>query len=124
MPGVYIASVRRKTNVERHWDGKEWSKAGKQRYDVKAPKGVAVEWLRLVKADAAPVPTPTWRRGPDVPEAERTGLWHASGDPSAPHRQDRATSSPLFLRDCWYRAAAPGTQVGDPYDEAKYGSAA
>jgi hypothetical protein len=119
VPGVYIASGCRRTGVQRHWDGKTWSRSGNPA--VRVANGATIEWLRLVKADAAPTPTPTWRRGFDIPEAERTGLWHRREAPAGPGPAEPADRCPFHHAE--YRAAAPGTKAGNPYDEAKYGSA-
>lgn len=66
----------------------------------------------------------TWRRGCDIPEAERVGLWHIRRtDPGqTPGCAVASRHIGWGLTHAWfeYRPAAPGTKPGDDYDEARY----
>lgn len=97
------------------------------------------EWLKMLRAQpasktqqpAAPAPKPiasAWRRGADIPESERLGLWHDARAADlegvvgkvgcAKHAEG------LLFNVMMYRPAAPGTKEGDPYDESRYAAAA
>lgn len=63
-----------------------------------------------------------WRPGDQVPEGERTGLWHSAFD-SEGAGAGGARGHMGFYKGVFYRPAAPGVREGEAYDESKYGVA-
>jgi hypothetical protein len=75
---------------------------------------------------AKPAAIPGWRRGPDVPESERKGLWFVRTPGSARPRVPVALPADelFFDPNCEYRPAPPGVKEGDAYEPALYGEEA
>jgi hypothetical protein len=70
---------------------------------------------------AKPAALPGWRKGPDVPEAERVGLWFYCG--SSLSLAERGNTL-RFCSNLEYRPAPPGVLEGDAYSPALYGEEA
>jgi hypothetical protein len=76
---------------------------------------------RILPAKSAALPG--WRKGPDVPVAERqSGLWFVRQPNGAIHVWQ--ASSLKFVPECEYRPAPPGVKDGDAYDAKLYGEEA
>jgi len=94
------------------------------------------DWLKSLDKKAAPLgdlqkaithaqpSASAWRRGTDIPVAERVGLWHHRA-PGADTLVERATDCRQlgWYWDTEYCPAAAGVERGDPYDESRYATA-
>jgi hypothetical protein len=127
-PGVYLTRWANWPATRRHWDGREWSTSGTAfpggaRQDAWEKERSATEWLRLISADTPAIAD--WRPGDQVPEGERTGLWHYN-NPKYGQAPDPAEFANNLFWDVegLFLPAAPGVRAGDAYDEARYAKGA
>lgn len=135
-PGVYAMMDYSREQYKRAnkwcawWDGEAWHRIAYQHdaiaIEIARRNGLEespVSWLHLISADTPAIPD--WRPGDQVPEGERTGLWHYRC-PKHGGFAGSARSADYFI---WaeglgqFRPAAPGVREGEAYDEARYGVA-
>lgn len=132
-PGVYLTRPADSCHaIPRHrwWDGDAWHQNHeRENATMDQVRATPVRelvfgplvWLRLICADTPPIPG--WRPGDQVPEGERTGMWHCLDAHLGPSYAMPAEEWNFGSGDS-FRPAAPGVREGDSYDEARYAKGA